>query len=185
MKIMVISDTHEDLAAIAGVLDFLKTEKIDRIIHLGDYYDDADLIERQGYDLVKVPGTWDTCYYPSPEVSNRKFIEIGGWKLFLSHTPESHYNDRADDIKPETIIHRGDADIFLYGHTHRAEIKRKNGMVFINPGHMSSDENRGCPLTYALLEIGTDEMTASIMQLFNDQPYLRRKFRKSSLKAGR
>ncbi len=179
---MVISDTHEDRAAIEGVLDLLKAEQIDQIIHLGDYYDDACLIEERGYHLVKVPGTWDTCYYPNPDVSNRKFIEIGGWKIFISHTPESHYNDLSDDIKPETVVHRGDADIFLYGHTHRAEIRRKNGMVLINPGHMSCDEGRGCPLTYALLEIKEDEVTASIMQLSNDQPYIRKKYIKSSLK---
>ncbi len=97
-KIMVISDTHDDRDAIRGVMRYLNSFKVDRIIHLGDYYDDADILEQAGYPLIRVPGTWDTAYYPDPEVNNRKFIEIAGWRIFLTHTPESHYNDLADDI---------------------------------------------------------------------------------------
>ncbi|MCU0554788.1 MAG: YfcE family phosphodiesterase [Syntrophales bacterium] len=131
-KIMVISDTHDDRDAIRGVMRYLKSFKVDGVIHLGDYYDDADVLEQAGCFLTRVPGTWDTVYYPDPGVSNRKFIEIAGWRIFLTHTPESHYNDLADDIRPETVIGSGRADIFLFGHTHIAEIRRRNGTVCIS-----------------------------------------------------
>jgi len=180
-KIMVISDTHDDRDAIRGVMRYLKTFKVDGIIHLGDYYDDADILEQAGYPITRVPGTWDTVYYPDPEVSNRKFIEIAGWRIFLTHTPESHYNDLADDIKPETIVGSGKADIFLFGHTHITEIRRRNGTVCINPGHMSSDESRGCPLTFALLEIDPEQMTVSIFQLPGPHPRIQKIYKKSDL----
>jgi putative phosphoesterase len=181
-KIMVISDTHDDRDAIRGVMRYLKNFKVDRVIHLGDYYDDADILENAGYPLTRVPGTWDTVYYPDPDVCNRKFLEVAGWRIFLTHTPESHYNDRADDIKPETILQGGGADIFLFGHTHIAEIRRRNGTVCINPGHMSSDESRGCPLTFALLEIEAEEMTVSIFQLPDAHPRIRKNYRKRDLR---
>ncbi len=104
------------------------------------------------------------------------------WRLFLSHTPESHYNDLYDDLKPENIIFTGKADIFLYGHTHLAEVKHKNGMIFVNPGHMSNDEERGCPLTYAILEIDEEWLTVSIKRLFHDKTYIKKHFQKSLLK---
>jgi hypothetical protein len=181
-KIMVISDTHEDAIATKWVLDYLEENDINKIIHLGDYYSDALIIEEHGYELIKVPGTWDHLYYQNPSVNNRKFVDIAGWKLFLSHTPESHYNDLPDDLKPETIIFTGKADIFLYGHTHLAEVKHKNGMIFVNPGHMSNDEERGCPLTYAILEIDEEWLTVSIKRLFHDKTYIKKHFQKSLLK---
>lgn len=181
-RVMVISDTHDDRDAIRGVMRYLKSFRVDRIIHLGDYYDDADALERAGYPITRVPGTWDTVYYPDPVVSNRKFIEIAGWRIFLTHTPESHYNDRADDIRPEAILDSGQADIFLFGHTHITEIRRRNGTVCINPGHMSSDESRGCPLTFALLELDPEELTVSIYQLPGPHPRIRKSYRKRDLR---
>ena len=179
-RIMVISDTHEDMATMRMVLEYLKDTRVDMVIHLGDYYNDPDMLEKEGYPLIKVPGTWDPHYYDRA-VPNRKFIEVAGWKIFLTHTPDSHYNDLADDLKPEMIMHSGEADIFLYGHTHLAEIKRRKGVIMINPGHMSCDEHRGCPLTFALLDISEQSISASLWQLFSDAPFLVKKYEKPPL----
>jgi len=180
-RIMVLSDTHEDMSTMRMVLDYLKDIRVDMVIHLGDYYNDTDILEKEGYPLIKVPGTWDPHYYDR-EVPNRRFIEVAGWKIFLTHTPESHYNDLADDLKPEAIMHNGQADLFLYGHTHLAEIKRRKGVIMINPGHMSCDEHRGCPLTFALLDINAQSISASLWQLFNDDPFLVKKYEKPFLR---
>jgi hypothetical protein len=178
-RIMVISDTHEDMATLRMLMEYLKEARIDLVVHLGDYYSDTSLLEHEGHALVKVPGTWDPHYY-DPHVPNRRFIDALGWRLFLTHTPESHYNDLADDIKPETILQSGQADIFLFGHTHRAEINLRNGVIMINPGHMSCDETRGFPLTFALLDIDPASVTVNLLQLFKDDPLLQKKFEKTS-----
>jgi hypothetical protein len=180
-RIMVISDTHEDLATIRMVGAYLRDARVDLVIHLGDYYSDTGLLEHEGHRLIKVPGTWDPHYY-DPNIPNRRFITVAGWNIFLTHTPESHYNDLADDLKPETVMQSGQADLFLFGHTHRAEIRRRNGLIMINPGHMSCDENRGYPLTFALLDIDVQSVSASLWQLFHDDPFLRKQYDKSSLK---
>jgi predicted phosphodiesterase len=75
---MVISDIHDDPVSMDWTLNYLETEKVDTVIHLGDYYDDASILEEYGHDLVRVPGTWDTCYYADPNIVNRKFIEVEG-----------------------------------------------------------------------------------------------------------
>jgi len=180
--IMVLSDTHDDRDAIRDVLRYLEDRKVDQIIHLGDYYDDANIPEQVGYPLIRVPGTWDMAYYPDPLIRNRRFIEIAGWRAFLTHTPLSHYNDLADDIRPESVIQNGGTDIFLFGHTHITEIRRRNGTVCINPGHLSNDENRGCPLTFALLEIDSEQLNVSIFQFPGPHSRIRKNCRKSDLK---
>lgn len=179
IRIMAISDTHEDFATIRLLLNYLKNRPFDLVIHLGDYYNDTGLLENAGHPLIKVPGTWDPHYY-DPNVPNRRFIDVAGWKLFLTHTPESHYNDLPDDPKPEMILHGGQTDLFLFGHTHRAEIGRRNGVIMVNPGHMSCDEHRGCPLTFALLEMQAESISVSLRQLTNDIPFLVRTFDKPS-----
>jgi len=181
-RFLVLSDTHDDPAAMEWTLDFLEREPFDGVIHLGDYYSDADILDRNGHRLIRVPGTWDTCYYPNPEVENRKFIRVGPWRVFLTHTPHSHYNDLASDINPEFIITRGEADIFLYGHTHIAEIRRHNGMIFINPGHMTRDESRGCGMSCGLLEFDDHTLTARIIRIRDNQVRLKGTFQKDPLK---
>lgn len=178
-RILVISDTHDDRATMRMVLEYLKETRVDMVIHLGDYYNDADILQEGGYPLIKVPGTWDPHYYDR-EIPNRRFIDVAGWAIFLTHTPESHYNDLADDPRPEAVMHNGQADLLLYGHTHRAEIKRRKNVIMINPGHMSCDEHRGCPLTFALLELGERHLSASLWQLFSDDPFLLKKYEKPS-----
>ena len=181
-KIIVISDTHEDPVSIDWTLNYLETENVDTVIHLGDYYDDASIIEEHGHDLVRVPGTWDTCYYPDPNILNRKFINVEGWKIFLTHTPESHYNDIPGDITPESIIIERDADIFLYGHTHIAQIEERKGMVFINPGHMYNDDNRGYPMTFSILEIDNEKVSASIIRQRDNKQCLQEYFDRTLLR---
>ncbi len=180
-RIMVISDTHEDRATIRMVLDFLKAFQVDMVIHLGDYFSDTALLEKEGVSLIKVPGTWDP-QYDDRSIPNRRFIHVEGWRIFLSHTPDTHYNDLHDDIKPEQIIHDGAADLFLYGHTHRAEIKRHRGMIIANPGHLSCDEARGYPLTFALMDLDPVHITISIRQLLRDDPVMEKRYDKATLK---
>lgn len=177
-RIIVLSDTHEDDLAIELLMGCLEGLEIHSVIHLGDYFDDARVIRERGFNLVQVPGTWDESYYRDVSVLNRKSIEIDSWRIFLTHTPESHYNDLRDDPKPETVLERSEADIILFGHTHIAGIRKKNGTVLVNPGHLNSYEGRGCPLTYAILDIGEDSLDVAILQLPENVVRISRKFRR-------
>ncbi len=177
-RLVVLSDTHEDDIALELFMDCLKGMEIDSIIHLGDYFDDARVLKEKGFNLVQVPGTWDESYYRDAGVLNRKSIEVEKWRIFLSHTPESHYNDLHDDPKPEHVLEKSEADIFLFGHTHLAGIHRRNGTILINPGHLNSYEGRGCPLTYAIIDIDENSLDVNILQLPENVVRIRKKFRK-------
>lgn len=181
-RLLVLSDTHDDPTSMDWALHFLEKESIDTVIHLGDYYSDADVLAGNGRRLIRVPGTWDTCFYPDPAVENRKIISVEGWRIFLTHTPESHYNDLATDIKPETVVARGEADLFLYGHTHIAEVRQGNGIVFVNPGHMTAHESRGCGMSYGLIELEGDRLRVRVIRLRDNQVRLSGTFVRETLK---
>ncbi|HPL64160.1 MAG: YfcE family phosphodiesterase [Syntrophales bacterium] len=178
-RIVVISDTHEDHDALRMLLGCMKYMRIDAAIHLGDYFDDAKILEESGYPLFQVPGTWDESYYRDPGIHNRRWIEIENWKVFLTHTPESHYNDLRHDPNPEKILQRGEADLFLFGHTHLSSIQRRNGTILVNPGHLNGGEERGCPLTYAMIDLARDFLKASILQLPDNVLRVQKIFRRT------
>ncbi|MCP4050349.1 MAG: YfcE family phosphodiesterase [bacterium] len=176
-KVAVISDTHGNSEALNKMKGVLSQESITDIIHLGDNYVDADLFINNGINVLRVPGVWSS-FYQHPYIDNRVLIEIEGWKFFLSHTISSHYNDLEDDLKPEKIITDRKCDIYLYGHTHVPEIKKDNGLVMINPGHLKKSDNRGFPHTYAVLCIEKDIIQVKILTLLENREYLKEIIRK-------
>jgi uncharacterized protein len=162
-KIVIISDTHGRKANIEICLTHFKKINPDHVIHLGDNYDDAEPIIDAGYDVIRVPGLW-TSYYQNPIIDNRIFWECEGWKLFLTHSRESHINDLLSDIKPEKIMANNKCDIFLFGHTHIPEITEKNNILFINPGHLKNNETKHV-MSFAVLNLTNTQANVQILDL--------------------
>jgi uncharacterized protein len=164
-KIAVISDTHgSDL--INKFMGYLEENKdIKDVMHLGDYYEDADVLVDAGYLVTRVPGVY-SAYYQNLYVENRIYMEIYDWRFFLTHTKDSHSNDGAYDLKPEQILENKTCDIFLYGHTHKPEIKKvDDGLILLNPGHLKSEMDRGFAPSFAVLEIEKASVDMKILNL--------------------
>jgi putative phosphoesterase len=152
MKALIVSDSHGETENLKRLSLIAKEEKVRRIIHLGDDYDDADLLVNEGITINRVPGVF-SAYYTEKSVENRKVIELEGWKILLTHTRERHNNDRPDDTPPEQYVKNGTVDIVLYGHSHVPAIGIDNNVYLINPGHLKSDDKRGYEPSFAILNI--------------------------------
>jgi uncharacterized protein len=166
-KLLIASDTHGSAPYIEKCKERIAHHKPNVVFHLGDDYQDADSWRSPHYDLIRVPGTW-TQHYLDPYIDNRRVESIRGWKIFLSHTPDSHYNDLQSDVKPEKIIEKQSCDLFLHGHTHRPLIDQVNGVWRVNPGHLKLDDNRGFPPTYAVAIIDPHLISITIYELEDD-----------------
>lgn len=164
MKIIVVSDSHGEMDNITNLSKTVKEEGVSKVIHLGDDYDDTQLLIAEGVDIERIPGVF-SAYYTEKDIPNRKIIEIEGWKLLLTHTKEKHENDLPDDISPENQIKNGSVDIVLYGHTHIPAIGIEGNIYLINPGHLKLDDKRGYEPSYAVLEINKDTINVSIKRL--------------------
>lgn len=88
-----------------------------------------------------------------------KIVVINNKKICLSHG--SPYNVR-DTVNKESyelfdkLIIDFNADIYLFGHTHRSFYKDYKGKIFINPGSLAlSDESTSCK--YGILDTETLE----------------------------
>lgn len=119
-----ISDTHGLLrptvhSAFAGV---------DAILHSGDVCGDEILAELRL--IAPVHGVGGNCDVPGdpnlPPAFEHTFENV---RLHMSH---GHELGRP---KPEQLLQRyRDADVIVYGHTHRQLIFESEGRVVVNPG---------------------------------------------------
>lgn len=141
MKIGVVSDTHgllrpEVTAALVGV---------ERILHLGDVGEDGILHElKKIAPVTAVRGNIDRegecARLPETEV-----VELQGNSIYLLHIIDKI------DLDPKTA---GFA-VVLYGHSHKAEIRRQKGVLYFNPGSCGPRRFR-LPMTMGYLWVRAD-----------------------------
>ena len=131
MKILVLSDSHSSLRfmrlAIARV-------KPDTVIHLGDYFDDAEAMEEEYPHLVfhKVPGNCDQ-YRASPFAPRILSYPVGGVRLYMTHGHKHNVKFALDLLLADA--RKAGAKAALYGHTHIPDCHRESdGLWVVNPG---------------------------------------------------
>ena len=166
MKIGVVSDSHGEMENLRRALKAMREAGADRIVHLGDDYDDVTaLSDQERAMIIQVPGVFST-YYQDPGIPNRLIEEWEGVRVLLTHTHQAHKHDLPTDLPPEDAVARGEVRMVLFGHSHIPEVREQGGVIWVNPGHLKADDKKGYPPTYALLEIVGSEVRVSILDLF-------------------
>ncbi|MDD5529982.1 MAG: metallophosphoesterase family protein [bacterium] len=146
MKIGLMSDSHNNIEWVEEVVTWFQTTKVDKIIHLGDEWEDVV----KWPDIIRVPGT-NTEHYKNPDIPNRFILEFNGWNVLITHTKESNKEDLSGDINPKEAIKSNSVNVVLYGHTHIPSIERVKGIIYINPGHLKPEDKRGSAPSFAIL----------------------------------
>jgi putative phosphoesterase len=119
-----ISDTHGLLRASA----MRALDGVALILHAGDVGNRDVLIELGALAPVRaVFGNVDDPY--TPELEAHQWVSIEGWTIHVSHGHE--FARPTPDLMRRSY---GDADILVFGHTHRALVDRMGGKLIINPG---------------------------------------------------
>lgn len=118
-----ISDTHGVLRASA----LTALEGVDLIVHAGDVGSRDVLIELA--TLAPVHAVFGNVDDPfTPELEESRHLHVEGWSLLVTH---GHLLRR---LTPEGLLHRFDAQIIVFGHTHRPLVHRVEGRMVVNPG---------------------------------------------------
>jgi putative phosphoesterase len=179
LRIVVVSDTHGNLKGFRQVLRrILAGGSADLFIHLGDDYEDAEVLDEFGCTYLRVPGVY-SHYYADRSVPNRTVQELAGWRVLLSHTDVSHANDLNDDPRPERLVAKKEIDVILYGHSHVPVLEAKDGILFVNPGHLKNEDKKGHKPSYAILDLRPDYIDAKITDARNQEVLQEVRFRKN------
>jgi putative phosphoesterase len=161
MLVVVMSDTHGELDNLKSILPRIREINPDLVMHLGDNYEDAELL--RDFPLVRVPGVYES-YYSKPEVPNRIILNLSGWLSLLTHSHLRHENDLPWDPDPQDLVRRKAVDLIIHGHTHIPRAELIEGVVYINPGHMKKEDKKGYPPTFSLIE-AEEELKVRIIEL--------------------
>ena len=154
-------NTLENLRKVVGWL--INNQHIKVIVHLGDNYDDTNVFENLNAKIIKVPGVFSS-YYQDNDIPNRVIEIFNGRKVLITHTEYCHENDLPDDIKPEELVSKKAVDVVLYGHSHIPRIEQKQSILYINPGHLKTEDKKGYPPSVAVIDFN-DQIQANIFNL--------------------
>src|SRR6266550_8586062 len=118
-----IADTHGLIRS--GVHDALTG--VELILHAGDVGGPGILDELRLIAPVKaVFGNADAP--DDPSLSDEIVLDVEGVRVHVSHGHE------VGSPTPAKLAARYNADVVIYGHTHRQLITRLEGRLFVNPG---------------------------------------------------
>ncbi len=141
MKLLILSDSHKKMDYM---LRAVEREQPDHIIHLGDHDRDAMRLAERCPDIP----LWSVCgncdYGAGPEVI---VDTLGGVRFYITHghTLRVKYGL----LRAELAAREAEANILLFGHTHRALCDWHNGLWMLNPGSCSGMG----PVTYGVIEL--------------------------------
>lgn len=131
MKILVLSDSH---SALRFMEECVEAVKPDALIHLGDYFDDAQALHETHphLPLYQVPGNCDRYRCP-PDTPEILMEQLAGVRVYMTHG--HRHNVKYDTAWLLSAARQAGAQVVLYGHTHEADCRRESdGLWVLNPG---------------------------------------------------
>ncbi|RMS62341.1 hypothetical protein ALP63_02750 [Pseudomonas syringae pv. aceris] len=150
MKVGVISDTHgllrpEAIAALQGCA---------QIIHAGDI-GSQDIVEQLTAiaPLHIVRGNNDMDADWAKPIADHLRFDIEGWQILLVH-----------DIADVPALLDDSVKLVVTGHSHKPLIDWRGDTLYLNPGSAGRRRFK-LPVTLAILEMNSDGMEPSLVQL--------------------
>lgn len=135
MKILVLSDSHSSMGFMRRCIKSLQP---DTVVHLGDYYEDAQLMQEENPRLMfhMVPGNCD-LYRCMTRAPLKLCYPVGGVKLYMVHGHEQGVKSGISRLLQEARANGVSA--VLYGHTHIPDChQEQDGLWVLNPGSSRS-----------------------------------------------
>jgi len=131
MRIAVVADTHVDrLEQLPNkIIDSLST--VDLIIHAGDFTD-AQLLKdlKRLRELKAVHGNMDSRELKTM-LPVKEIVEIENKRSAITHGSGSPWRI---EQRIRKMFESDRLDVIVYGHSHRAQNKVIDGILFFNPG---------------------------------------------------
>ena len=146
----IISDTHGRLPQSVPKV-FKNT---DLIIHAGDIGD---------------PQIIDALEKIAPTRAVRGNMDMGQWAGQLPRSETVKINHKGlyvihDDYHLDKNAKADTYHVVIYGHTHRPQVEKQEGILYVNPGS-AVQPRHGYPPSVALLEIKGEAIKASLIDL--------------------
>lgn len=154
MKIVIISDAHNNLVRLQRILDYCQKEKISGLVSCGDLasMETLDfLIANFSGPIWHVLGNMDKDFLQKKiiQITQRKnatiFPDFGELTLKKKKMAFVHFPQKAQELFSTKKY-----EVVFYGHTHQPWLEKEAGRYLINPGNVTGDR---CSATFAVWEV--------------------------------
>lgn len=146
MKILCVSDSHGDLAALEEIVGENPDARL--LLHLGDGNRELEEL-RCRFPKLEYAAVRGNCDRVSDFPTLRMEI-IRGVPIFLTHGHLFSVKRSLEEIWLEGC--RREAALVLFGHTHRPHLEERAGMWLLNPGSASRYDGAGSYATITLAD---------------------------------
>ncbi|WP_380677795.1 metallophosphoesterase [Salinigranum sp. GCM10025319] len=137
MRVGIISDTHDNVAAIERAVAVFEREGVDTLIHCGDFIAPPVLPFFEGFELHGVLGNNDgeldgleagfRALGNGSELHGRLAdLTFDGARVAVLHGESK--------ARVEELADSGAYDLVCYGHHHERDLEERDGCVVVNPG---------------------------------------------------
>ena len=143
MKAVVLSDSHGSFGELKKAVDAeIQNGGVSMIMFAGDVQRDADALRRE-YPRIPVAVVLGNNDWSVRDVPFDRTFTFAGKRVFLTHGHKYHVKYGLNTLLLKA--REENADICVFGHTHRAYCEEVSGVFMLNPG--------SAWLTYAVLEV--------------------------------
>ncbi|MDQ0340350.1 putative phosphoesterase [Caldalkalibacillus uzonensis] len=158
-KALIISDTHgltEEVARVASLFSF------DQAFHCGDFCVDENLFPFNKMILVKGNNDFHA------DVPFDQVLDWQGIRFLITHghTYQVHYSL----LQLKYRAQEAEAQIVLFGHTHKPVCFEEDGIIYVNPGSFKVPRGFSKP-TFILLDIDGDRGVKRLAFTYYDHHY--------------
>jgi hypothetical protein len=139
MKLGIIADTHDNLEAIGRAVKYFNRTGVQQVLHAGDYVAPFALKAFCGLK-ASLMGVWGNNDGERIMLLDR----AREWGFELHNSPHQfQWNNKKillmhEPYELQALIKSQCYDLIVYGHLHRAELKRVGSTLIINPGECGS-----------------------------------------------
>ncbi|MBE6160638.1 MAG: metallophosphoesterase family protein [Firmicutes bacterium] len=168
--VQTLKKLHDKLICVLGNHEKYITDGLPLVVHDDKRSLSEDEINNHNWNHKKLSD--DSIKY----IKNLKLtdtLDINGKKVFIVHYPMNEDKSYKRIIKEpiaeeiEELFSYVDADIYLFGHTHKYSVNKKDDKWYINPGSLGCPKNTNAALC-GILEINNDEIKYKELEIKYD-----------------
>ena len=150
MKALIFSDSHGRTENLVKAMD--RYPDFQAIFHLGDIGNDEPYLRSiTPYPVYIVRGNCDYAMNLKESLT----VEFGGKRIAMCHGHRYlTYGGGTDSLRYFGLQQQ--ADIVMFGHTHKPYMEEDNELLVLNPGSLSLPRQEGHRPTYIVMEIADD-----------------------------
>ncbi|MFC7188063.1 YfcE family phosphodiesterase [Halorubrum yunnanense] len=176
MRVGIVSDTHDDLAAVEAAVALFDREGVDAVVHCGDFvapfsvtpFDGVGDGPDGGVDFYAVRGNNDGEWAVQStvelfgtylgEAGTLSFgCGAGGGSAGGADAVNVAVTHGTSGVVVDALVDCGDYDYVFHGHTHAHGVEERDGTVRVNPGGLPIPvDGADDAFRVAILDVGAD-----------------------------